>query len=134
MHRHEEPLMAESVGVHWLRDLRARARVLLHGDRDRRRNGADRWVRPHWRLALDGECRADGRHRCRRSVRLPRARQPSRAHASVGRSLPWGAGARYLITSGAQSAIPTTLSKVATPPDTTENTGDTRSATTPDST
>src|SRR2546427_6269466 len=137
MHRHEEPHMAESSGVHWLRDHGPRARVLLHGDRDRRRHGEARWVRPLGRLAHDGQRRPDGRHRGSGSVRFPGADEPSRAHAPrLGplSTLRSGAGVRYERTSGAQSATPTTLSKVATPPDTTENPGDTTSATTPDST
>src|ERR1700730_2223011 len=51
---HEEPHLAENLGVHWLRDLRAHPRVLLDGDRDRRRCGGASWVRHERRLALDG--------------------------------------------------------------------------------
>src|SRR2546423_15417203 len=41
---HEEPHLAQSLGVRWLRDLRTRARVLLHADPDRRRGGAADWA------------------------------------------------------------------------------------------
>src|SRR3981081_1604694 len=49
---HEETLLAESSGVHWLRDLWARARVLLHSHRDRRSGGEDARDGPQRRLAL----------------------------------------------------------------------------------